>query len=136
MANMFLHCTPVLCVLLALRFEVVVGYVQPGEDLSSPLCSDNGVVNALQAVFTAGAEGYHCYRIPALLYWNKTKTLYAFAEGRKLTCADHDWNDIVMKTSTDYGVTWSQLSVVYSNNSTDKHVTIGRLKLRAARCIC
>lgn len=63
-------------------------------------------------VFTGGQEGYHCYRIPALVRL-PNGTLLAFAEGRRFTCADHDWNDIVLKRSTDGGNTWSPLQVRY-----------------------
>eukprot|EP01052_Picozoa_sp_SAG31_P039923 SAG31_NODE_5650_length_2404_cov_1.266811_2_plen_484_part_00 len=35
-------------------------------------------------------------------------------EGRKYNCADHDRNDVVVKSSTDGGRTWGKLTVVYS----------------------
>ena len=35
-------------------------------------------------------------------------------EGRKYSCADHDWNDVVVKSSADHGKSWSNLTVVYS----------------------
>ena len=38
---------------------------------------------------------------------------------------DHDWNDIVFKTSADDGATWSPLRVAYSNSTASDHVTIG-----------
>lgn len=61
-------------------------------------------------VFVGGQEGYDCFRIPAVVAVGPQQLL-AFAEGRKFSCADHDWNDIVMKRSTDGGLTWSPLRV-------------------------
>lgn len=69
-------------------------------------------------------HGYSCFRIPALLF-EAPSTLYAFAEGRKLSCADHGWNDLVMSTSRDGGKTWSSLSVVHSESNSSHSVTIG-----------
>lgn len=66
--------------------------------------------SAATAPFTGGEEGYNCYRIPAITRL-PDGSLLVFAEGRKFTCADHDWNDIVMKRSRDNGRTWSKLSV-------------------------
>ena len=58
--------------------------------------------------FVSGIGGYHSYRIPAMVTLpRKTATgepeLLAFCEGRKLNCDDVDWNDIVMRRSTDGG---------------------------------
>lgn len=55
--------------------------------------------------------GYACFRIPSVV---KTKdgTLLAFAEGRVLNCGDAADIDIVVKRSTDDGLTWSPLQVV------------------------
>lgn len=68
-------------------------------------------------IFKAGEDGYFCFRIPALIFTVK-KTLLAFAEGRGLqtqTCSDHGPDvRIVVKRSSDFGVTWSNLSVVHS----------------------
>lgn len=80
---------------------------------------------ALIDVFSAGEGGYACYRIPALLVDSSTSTLFAFAEGRRFSCADHGWNDIVMKTSTDNGATWSSVGVVYGESNSSHSVTIG-----------
>lgn len=66
-------------------------------------------------VFISGTEGYHTFRIPAIVQWDKK--LLAFAEGRLSGSGDFGDVDIVMKTSIDDGKTWSALQVVVSNAS-------------------
>jgi sialidase-1 len=61
-------------------------------------------------VFTNGKEGYPAYRIPSLLT-TKGGTLLAFAEGR-MSLRDHAENDIVLKRSTNGGLTWGALQLV------------------------
>ncbi len=63
-------------------------------------------------VFTSGAQGYHTFRIPAIVQSNEG-TLLAFAEGRKNSGSDFGDIDLVMKRSTDGGLTWGPLRVVY-----------------------
>ena len=75
-------------------------------------------------VFEAGVGGYNCYRIPALSRL-PNGTLLAFAEGRRFSCGDHGWNDIVQRSSHDGGQTWNALSVVYGESSAAANVTIG-----------
>jgi sialidase-1 len=62
-------------------------------------------------VFTSGQDGYHTYRIPAILRTAK-RTLLAFCEGRK--DSGRDWGDIdlLVKRSRDGGRTWSRQVVV------------------------
>ena len=64
------------------------------------------------ALWTAGQDGYHTYRIPSLLVTQKGSVL-AFCEGRKTGSGDHGDVDLVMKRSTDGGRTWSALQIVY-----------------------
>ena len=75
-------------------------------------------------VFSRGGDGYFCFRIPALLALPNT-TLLLFAEGRKLSCADSGFVDLVMKSSHDGGVTWGPLVLVRSESNATTHVTIG-----------
>jgi len=65
----------------------------------------------LKALFTSGKDGYHTYRIPALVKTTKG-TLLAFAEGRKDSSADHGNIDIVLRRSEDNGKTWSKMQVI------------------------
>lgn len=74
-------------------------------------------------VFTAGAEGYHTYRIPALVT-TKGGTLLAICEGRKTGRGDHGDVDLVQKRSTDGGQTWGPLELIHEEGGTAK-VTIG-----------
>jgi sialidase-1 len=67
-----------------------------------------------QVVFSAGADGYHTYRIPALLATPKG-TLLAFCEGRRLGRGDSGAIDLVVKRSDDGGDTWSRPAVVWSD---------------------
>jgi sialidase-1 len=60
-------------------------------------------------VFVAGQGGYAIYRIPAIIRL-PDHTLLAFAEGRK-TMADFGDHQIVVKRSTDDGMTWSKATV-------------------------
>lgn len=75
-------------------------------------------------VFTAGVGGYACYRIPALIKLSDTEFL-AFAEGRKFTCSDHGWNDLVSSRSIDGGASWGPVTLVYGESSSKINTTIG-----------
>ena len=57
-------------------------------------------------VFTSGQEGYHTYRIPAVVRTGKG-TLLAFCEGRKNSFRDWGDIDLLVKRSRDDGRTWS-----------------------------
>ncbi|MEM6379491.1 MAG: sialidase family protein, partial [Bacteroidota bacterium] len=69
-----------------------------------------------QPIFQNGEAGYACYRIPAIVKSGDGRLL-AFAEGRKNGCNDFGNLDIVLKTSTDQGETWSALQVVVDNGT-------------------
>lgn len=64
-------------------------------------------------VFTSGTEGYHTFRIPAIIT-APDGSLIAIAEGRKEDRRDPGGGDIdlVYKRSTDAGTTWSPLKVL------------------------
>ena len=74
-------------------------------------------------VFTAGSDGYHTFRIPALIA-TKNGTLLAICEGRKAGRGDHGDLDLVLKRSTDGGKTWGSLELIYEEGGTEK-ITIG-----------
>lgn len=62
-------------------------------------------------VFSAGKEGHASYRIPAIIGMSSGK-LIAFAEGRVNHAGDFGDVNIVMKTSSDKGMTWSPLTTI------------------------
>jgi len=77
---------------------------------------------AKQVVYQSGADGYHTYRIPALVVSAKG-TLLAFCEGRKTGAGDHGDIDLLLKRSEDGGRTWSAQQVVYEEGGTAKITT-------------
>ncbi len=76
-----------------------------------------------QTLWRAGTDGYHTYRIPALLVTPR-KTLLAFCEGRKSSASDQGDIDLLMKRSLDGGRTWTPQSIVREEGG-DALVTIG-----------
>jgi sialidase-1 len=74
-------------------------------------------------LWTAGQDGYHTYRIPALLVTAKGSVL-AFCEGRKTGSGDHGDVDLIAKRSTDGGRTWSAHRIVHEEGGAAK-ITIG-----------
>lgn len=66
------------------------------------------------AVFTADTEGYHTFRIPAVLR-AADGTLLAFAEGRRQNAADKGDIDLVLRRSEDGGRTWEPLQVIWDD---------------------
>lgn len=79
--------------------------------------SPNAVAQvATRAVFRNGAEGYSCYRIPAIVK-SPDGRLLAFAEARKKDCDDFGDIDIVMKSSVNNGKDWSPLQLVVDRSA-------------------
>lgn len=68
-------------------------------------------VKPLNYIFESGKEGYHTFRVPAVVTTNNG-TILAFAEGRKSSQWDTGNIDLVMKRSEDNGQTWSNLIVL------------------------
>lgn len=65
-------------------------------------------------VFISGEDGYHTYRIPAMIV-AKDGTLLAFCEGRKKSRSDTGDIDLLLKRSTDNGASWSDTQVVWND---------------------
>jgi sialidase-1 len=68
----------------------------------------------LTDVFISGRDGYHTYRIPALIVAGDG-ALLAFCEGRKGGRSDAGDIDLLMKRSTDGGNTWTPQQVVWDD---------------------
>lgn len=62
-------------------------------------------------VFVSGKDGYHTFRIPAVVV-SKKGTLLAFCEGRKNSRSDTGDIDLVLRRSFDGGKTWGPLQIV------------------------
>jgi sialidase-1 len=67
-----------------------------------------------QDLFVSGRDGYHTYRIPALIV-SKKGTLLAFCEGRKNGNSDSGKIDLLLKRSADNGKTWSGQQIVWAD---------------------
>ena len=76
--------------------------------------------------YRAYQDGYLTYRIPSLNTLSNG-ALLLIAEARKYSSddMDHGWNDIVQKLSTDQGLSWGPMSLIHSESTPDKWVTIG-----------
>lgn len=74
-------------------------------------------------LFVSGEGGYDTYRIPALVVTNDG-TVLAFCEGRRRSSRDSGDIDLLLKRSTDGGVTWSGQQVLYEEGG-DEDITIG-----------
>ena len=65
-------------------------------------------------IFKKGDNGYHTFRIPALIQ-TKSGDILAFAVGRKNSGGDSGDIDMVMKRSTDGGKTWGNIITVWDD---------------------
>ena len=74
------------------------------------------MVGAEEDVFVSGEEGYHTFRIPAVIRTQKG-TLIAFCEGRKLGRSDSGDIDLVFKRSFDNGQSWTPLKVLWDDGT-------------------
>ena len=74
---------------------------------------------SLTSVFSNGADGYACYRIPSLVRAGDG-SLVAIAEGRVENCSDGNGViRIVAKRSVDNGRSWGQLKLIGNNIDAD-----------------
>lgn len=75
-------------------------------------------------IYVSGQNGYHTYRIPALVV-SKRGAILAFCEGRKNGAGDHGNIDLLLKRSTDSGRSWSEQQIVYEEGGDEQKITIG-----------
>jgi sialidase-1 len=78
-----------------------------------PAVAPSGEPKGVQRVdvFVSGKDGYHTFRIPAVVVSRKG-TLLAFCEGRKNSRSDTGDIDLVLRRSNDGGKTWGPLQVI------------------------
>jgi len=67
-------------------------------------------------VFRSREGGYHTYRIPALIE-TRAGTLLAFCEGRKDGDSDRGDIDLLLRRSTDGGITWSPMQTIWDDGA-------------------
>ena len=67
-------------------------------------------------LFISGQDGYHSYRIPAVIVSNKG-TILAFCEGRRNSRSDSGDIDIILKRSFDNGRNWEPMQVVANGDT-------------------
>jgi sialidase-1 len=67
-------------------------------------------------LFLQGDSGYHSFRIPAIVR-GENQTLFAFCEARKDNASDFGNIDLVMRRSTDGGISWESMVVIWDNGS-------------------
>jgi len=65
-------------------------------------------------IFISGTDGYHTYRIPAIVV-TTNGTVLAFCEGRKNSRNDTGKIDLLLKRSTDGGKSWSAQQIISSD---------------------
>ena len=75
--------------------------------ISAPLHTD---------LFSAGADGYHTYRIPSVIVTAKGSVL-AFCEGRKNGAGDAGDIDLLLKRSVDGGGTFREQQVIWDEGA-------------------
>ncbi len=76
-------------------------------------CQSQDVTPA-HTLFENGTGAYNCYRIPAVIK-SPDGSLLAFAEGRTANCGDFGNVDILIRKSTDGGLSWSTEKVLVDN---------------------
>ena len=75
---------------------------------------DENVACDQTSLFVSGTDGFHTYRIPALLV-TRAGTVLAFCEGRRHHGGDHGEIALLAKRSEDNGRTWSEQQVVWED---------------------
>lgn len=67
-------------------------------------------------LFVSGSEGYHTFRIPAIIV-APSGMILAFCEGRRDSASDTGQIDLVVKRSPNGGNTWKDMQVVVSESN-------------------
>jgi sialidase-1 len=99
---------------LACGFLAVLGLLTPACRQGLPGQTAARVAPTGIPLFAAGANGYHTYRIPAMVA-TSAGTVLAFCEGRMDSSADSGDIDLLIRRSGDHGKTWSEQQVVWDD---------------------
>jgi sialidase-1 len=91
---------------LAVALLAIAALAQPAAAESKHDCTS--------VPYTSGTEGYHTFRIPAVVQ-ARSGVLLAFAEGRVESAGDSGAIRVVLRRSYDGGCTWGPMSVVSAN---------------------
>ena len=67
-------------------------------------------------VYVGGSDGYASFRIPALGVAPDGSVL-AFCEGRRQSANDHGAIEVLVRRSSDHGLTWGPIQIVWSDSA-------------------
>ncbi|MGI5149621.1 exo-alpha-sialidase [Plantactinospora sp. CA-294935] len=95
---------PVVVTLMAATGVMAAGSAGSAVTAVEPVGTD-------KVLFSRGEAGYFCYRIPTLVKATNGDLL-AIVEGRERSCNDDADIDLVLKRSTDGGVTWGSVQLI------------------------
>jgi len=94
---------------------LITGLSTVAPSQAAPIAEPAAVTQTV--LFNKGDYGYGCYRIPAIVRAGNGDLL-AFAEARRAWCADSQEIDLVMRRSTNNGVSWEpQVTVLSGTDS-------------------
>ncbi|MEX0290518.1 MAG: exo-alpha-sialidase [Flavobacteriaceae bacterium] len=100
------------CCFIFLWFGIWKGFAQKANhSLSYPIDVSRASGNS-SVPFFSGLNGYHSFRIPAVI--KTKKVLLAFAEGRKNSTSDFGDIDLVYRRSKDNGKSWEPLKLLFN----------------------
>ncbi len=89
---------------------------------ASSLAADSGILFR-KDIFSRHQDGYHTYRIPAMVV-TAGGTVLLFCEGRKKSRQDHGDVDLLLKRSEDGGRTWSKQALIHEEGG-DAPIRVG-----------
>ena len=112
LASMFFMLIPTV---LAMGHEEGCALRCDGYDMRDTI-QEHLIPEDLSYLFKSGTEGYHTFRIPAIVSAGRG-TLVAFAEGRKRSASDTGDIDLVFRRSEDGGKTWGALKVLWDDGN-------------------
>lgn len=101
---------------------MVFASVCSGQSLGQGTASDTPFFELVD-VHVSGQNGYHTYRIPAIVV-SKQGTVLGFCEGRKSSPSDAGDIDLLLRRSFDGGKSWAKTQLVHEEGGT-KPITIG-----------